>query len=104
MNSESSVGRILSTRRYHRSKELKDFLKQNKKITFRLLPPYSPNLNPIERLWKLLNEYERNNVFFASKKDFCHAIERFFKQTIPKIPGVLKSRMTDRFEILPGFT
>jgi transposase len=88
---------------YHRSKELKAFLDEYNEVTLHLLPPHSPNLNPIERLWKILNEYERNNVFFASKKQFCDAIERFFTKTIPKIPDVLQSRITDRFETLPTF-
>jgi transposase len=33
-------------------------------IKLHFLPPYSPNLNPIERLWKVMNEYVRNNQFF----------------------------------------
>jgi transposase len=87
---------------YHRSKELKSFLADFPEVTLHLLPPHSPNLNPIERLWKLLNEYERNNVFFSSKKQFCDAIDRFFTKTIPKIPEVLQSRITDRFETWPA--
>ncbi|MBD6969287.1 hypothetical protein G4170_22495, partial [Vibrio parahaemolyticus] len=34
------------------------------------LPPYSPNLNPIERLWKVMNEYVRNNIYFSSKVEY----------------------------------
>ena len=37
-------------------------------ITIVYLPPYSPNLNPIERLWKYMNEKVRNNVFFIQPK------------------------------------
>jgi len=33
-------------------------------IKLHFLPPYSPNLNPIERLWKVMNEKVRNNRFF----------------------------------------
>ena len=28
-----------------------------------IVTPYSPNLNPIERLWKVMNEYARNNRY-----------------------------------------
>ena len=35
-------------------------------IKLHSLPPYSPNLNPIERLWKVMNEHVRNNKFFHS--------------------------------------
>ena len=41
-------------------------------IHLHYLPPYSPNLNAIERLWKVMNEETRNNVFFKTAKEFCH--------------------------------
>ena len=34
------------------------------------LPPYSPNLNLIERAWKVMNEEVRNNVYFPDAKTF----------------------------------
>ena len=37
-------------------------------IKLHYLPPYSPNLNPIERLWKVMNEHARNNKYFATSK------------------------------------
>ena len=37
-------------------------------ITMVYLPPYSPNLNLIERLWKYMNEKVRHNVFFIQSK------------------------------------
>ncbi len=39
-------------------------------IILHYLPPYSPNLNPSERLWKVMNEYTRNNKVFKSSKKF----------------------------------
>ena len=41
----------------HTSKETKAFLKENPRIKIHYLPPYSPNLNPIERLWKVMHEH-----------------------------------------------
>lgn len=49
------------------------------------LPPYSPNLNPIQRLWKVMNEKVRNNRFFKSAKDFKEAINQFFDDILPNI-------------------
>ena len=48
-------------------------------IEIHFLPAYSPNLNPIERLWKIMNEFTRNNTFFHSAKDFRTAINHFFE-------------------------
>lgn len=59
---------ILDQSGYHRS----DILKKTAKalnIKLHYLPAYSPNLNPIERLWKVMNEHIRNNKFFASAKN-----------------------------------
>jgi transposase len=64
------------------------------------LPPYSPNLNPIERLWKIMNEEARNNKYFSKPKEFKEAIRNFFTETMPKITDKLKTRITDNFRVL----
>lgn len=69
-------------------------------IELHYLPPYSPNLNAIERLWKVMNEHARNNRYFASKHDFRDAIFNFFRATLPEIAGSLTSRINDNFQVL----
>lgn len=64
------------------------------------LPPYSPNLNPIERLWKLMHECARNKRYFASKPDFRTAIFNFFTTTLPEMAGSLSSRLNVNFQVL----
>jgi transposase len=66
-------------------------------IKIHYLPPYSPNLNPIERLWKVMNEQVRNNVFFKSAKDFKDAIFNFFYNTWPTIAQSMTDRIHDTF-------
>lgn len=66
-------------------------------IKLHYLPPYSPNLNPIERLWKLMNEQVRNNVYFKSALDFKEAIRHFFHQTWPAIAQSMTERINDNF-------
>ena len=46
-------------------------------IHLHYLPPYSSNLNPIERLWKVMNEHVRNNRVFESAKKLRRAIYSF---------------------------
>ncbi len=62
--------------RYYRNKTVQAFLK-NSKIDMQFLPPYSPNLNPIERLWKLMNEQVINNTYYPQFSDFKNRILRF---------------------------
>ena len=77
---------------YHRSDEV---VKEAKKLNIKLflLPAYSPNLNPIERLWKVMNEQVRNNRLFKSAKDFREEIDRFFRDILPKIGSSLSRRI-----------
>ena len=69
-------------------------------ITMTYLPPYSPNLNPIERLWKYMNEKVRNNRFFSSAKEFRESILSFFKDDWPTLSPGLEGRINDNFQIL----
>ena len=95
----SKIHVILDQAGYNRSQQLQEKAKA-KGIILHYLPPYSPNLNPIERLWKLMNEYVRNNVFFKSAASFRDAIAAFFKKTIFEIKHVIRSRINDNFQII----
>ena len=64
------------------------------------LPAYSPNLNPIERLWKIINEYVRNNRYFKSAKDFKVAIMNFFENTWTEIESSMNTRINDDSQTL----
>lgn len=90
---------ILDQSGYHKSKLVaEEALKIGIKLHF--LPPYSPNLNPIERLWKVMNERARNNRFFKGAKDFKEAITSFFENTLPSIGNALNDRINDNFQML----
>ncbi|GHT98001.1 IS630 family transposase [Alphaproteobacteria bacterium] len=67
-------------------------------IVLHFLPTYSPNLNPIERLWKVMNEYTRNNRFFKTAREFRSCINAFFDETWPDIAESMRSRITDNFQ------
>jgi transposase len=69
-------------------------------IILNYLPPYSPNLNPIERLWKVMNERARNNRFFGPANEFRKAITGFFEITWPQIAQDMVDRINDNFSII----
>jgi len=69
---------IADNARYYKSIAVFEYLKTSRiKIIF--LPPYSPNLNLIERLWKLLRKLKINTTFYESSKDFRNAVLGFFE-------------------------
>ena len=90
---------ILDGAGYHRSEIV---IKKSSKYNIKLvhLPPYSPNLNPTERLWKVMNEKVRNNIFFNSALEFRESINNFFKKVLPKIGSNLDSLINDNFQSL----
>lgn len=89
---------ILDCSGYHRSKDVAKFARENG-FKLHFLPPYSPNLNPIERLWKVMNEEVRNNRYFRSAKIFRDSVMGFFNDTLPALSKSLSSRINDSFHI-----
>lgn len=59
---------ILDNVRYHHAKLLKNFLNANKKLELIYLPPYSPDLNPIERAWWFMRKSITHNRYLESLK------------------------------------
>ena len=89
---------ILDQAGYHKSDVVTNFALQNG-IKLHYLPPYSPNLNPIERLWKVMNEVARNNVVFTSAEEFRGRIRKFFSIDYPAMAQSLADRLTDNFRV-----
>lgn len=60
---------------YHHARELGPFF-ERRRGTLRLdfLPPYSPELNPIERVWKLLRHCSLHNQYFPKLEDVIRAV------------------------------
>lgn len=90
---------ILDRGPYNKSKETKQAAKEFG-VKLHFLPPYSPNLNPIERLWKVMNEHARNNQVFKTAKEFRNKIFQFFNETWPKIALNMRDRINDNFQVI----
>jgi transposase len=95
----STIHFILDNARSNKNKKLEEFLKTSR-IKIHYLPPYSPNLNPIERLWKIMREAKTYNRYYESAADFFKEIRGFFAEEIPKITELLKSRINDKFQVI----
>lgn len=90
--------------RYYRNKAVTEYLK-NSKINLQFLPPYSPNLNPIERLWKWMKERVMYNTYYEEYESFRSAIIGFFDLLSGLDPGSelgsqFRRRVRDKFRIL----
>ena len=89
--------------RYYKSKLLQEALKTDKykRIKMIFLPSYSPNLNPIEKVWKFFKNEVLKNKFYKTLNDFKIAIDVFFHEKIrhPHIKEKLKRVASDNFHI-----
>jgi transposase len=92
-----TIHMVLDGAGYHRSGLVTEAA-EKLDITLHYLPPYSPNLNPIERLWKVMNKYARNSQYFATTKEFRRRINQFFTTTLPAIADSLGSTINDNFQ------
>jgi transposase len=102
LEDQQTFGRIhivLDNAAAHRNNKLTEFLKGSR-IELHYLPPYSPNLNPIERLWKVFREIVLYNRFFESCWDFFAAVRGFFEDKVHKIRSRLRRRINDNFQII----
>jgi len=67
---------ILDNARYYRNEKVTEYL-QTSRIVFLFLPPYSPNLNLIERLWKFMRRNVINNRYYEKFSGFRRALMDF---------------------------
>lgn len=89
---------VCDNARYYKNQELTQWL-TDKPIQQVFLPPYSPNLNLIERLWKFLRQKIINTTFYRTKGAFKPAVLHFFDR-LPEFGQELASRLTLNFRVL----
>ncbi|WP_257129275.1 transposase [Bacillus cereus] len=78
---------------HHHAKLLKSFLRENsRRLTLLFLPPYSPNLNMIERVWKVMKENILANCYHETMDHLVDSIYQFIK-SIDKNPEAILSRI-----------
>jgi transposase len=70
---------VLDNVKYHRAKSLKPFLEKHKaKLELMFLPPYSPDLNPMERVWWYMRKKITHNRYTETLKDRLKAFWKMF--------------------------
>lgn len=89
---------ILDNASYNRARMVREKAKQcNIQLVY--LPPYSPNLNLIERLWKFFKKKITRNKYYELFDDFSKTIEIFF-ENIHGMMDELKTLLTFKFGII----
>jgi len=98
---DGDIWAIVDNASYNHSKQVKQFLKKHKRINLLFLPPYSPNLNIIERLWLFFHRKKLYGHYYETFKEFKTACLDFFKN-INQYDKELRTLLTDSFQKLPA--
>jgi len=95
-----SIYIILDNAGYYKGEKIREFLKTSRiKLVF--LPPYAPNLNLIERLWKFFKKKVLYNQYYKTFSEFRESCLNFFKKSnLNKFKKELSSLLTDNFQIV----
>ena len=92
---------ISDNARYFKSYLIQDTLKleKYKRLQLIFLPAYSPNLNPIEKLWKIFKKEVLSNKFYETFQEFKEAIDDFFENKVKILKERIKNWANDNFHI-----
>ena len=69
-HTQGKIFLILDNASWHKARKLKEFFIQNEhRLELIFLPPYSPELNPIERVWRITRRKVTHNRYFKLVKE-----------------------------------
>ena len=77
---KSKIVMVLDNVRFHHAKLLKKWLQKHPKLELMYLPPYSPELNPIERAWWYMRKKITHHRYLKSLKERKIAFWKMFSQ------------------------
>ncbi len=72
---------VLDNASYHHAASLRPLLRKYRRVlTLLFLPPYSPQLAPIERVWKLARRLATHNRYFPTLDELIGAVTLRFNR------------------------
>src|SRR5262245_21426231 len=86
---------VIDNAPWHRGRPVDEALRDNPHLEFKRLPSYSPQLNPIERLWKKLRRRATHNRLFdtlADLKSSLRASLSYFQTMRHKVKSIITGR------------
>ena len=98
---DGKIHLILDNASYYHADIIRDWKSHHYRVKFHFLPPYSPNLNLIERLWRFFHQKVTNNHYFETYAEFKNTSLKFFKN-LGKYKKELSTLMTDNFQLIPN--
>lgn len=75
----------LDNSQVHKAEIVKNFLRKNKRIKLKPLPPYSPDMNPQENMWRYSRYKVLNNHSFNGLHQLSMTLNWFVRRLEPKV-------------------
>ena len=69
---------ILDNAGWHKTQVIRKFMEQQSNIKVEFIPPYSPELNPIETCWKVSRSAVTKSQYFKTIEEMQEALENFW--------------------------
>lgn len=88
---------ILDNARYQKNKFVMAYA-ENLGITLVYLPPYSPNLNLIERVWKFIKKKVLYNTYYKDFSDFTSSVNECISDADTKYKDEINTLLTLNFQ------
>jgi transposase len=86
---------VIDNAPWHRGRPIDEALRENPHLEFKRLPSYSPQLNPIERLWKKLRRRATHNRLFDTLADLKRSLRAslsYFQTMRHKVKSIIVGR------------
>ena len=97
---KASLIRIIADNaKYIKNKKIFSFLR-GKNVYIEFIPVYSPNMNLIERVWKLMKKVVKRNNYIDTFKGFKTEILKFLSETHTKYISEMKTLLTENFQLI----
>jgi transposase len=96
-HAEQCITIVLDTARYQRCAKVQECA-QSLGIELLFLPPYSPNLNLIERLWGFVKDTCLYSAYYTSFTDFKQSIKTCLNETNGKHARQRQTLLTLKFQ------
>jgi hypothetical protein len=80
---------------WHRGQPIDEAMAENRHLEFKRLPSYSPQLNPIERFWKVLRRRATHNRLFDTIADLKKSVRAnlsYFQTVRQRVLTLIKGR------------
>jgi len=71
---------IFDNASYHKTDVIKEYLAKFSNIKVEYLPPYCPELNPIETCWKITRHKVTNSNYFPTIKKLKERLDKFWER------------------------